>query len=117
MHLANRHTRRAILRHLEVKLVPAAELKQLGRETRQHPPGQIQKIVASVRSYGLVLPILVDAQNRTARRRGRRSCVAIRFGSFHRSRPSGNGRACCELSYRSVSRMAGRLFEMQEKVE
>jgi len=102
MHLANRHTRRAILRHLEVKLVPAAELEQLGRETRQHPPGQIQKIVASVR---------------TARRRGRRSSVAIRFGSFRRSRPSGNGRACCELSYRSVSRMAGRLFEMQEKVE
>ncbi len=38
MYLGNRYTRRAILRHLEVKLVPVAELKQLGRETRQHPP-------------------------------------------------------------------------------
>jgi hypothetical protein len=64
MHLANRHRRRAILRHLKVKRVPVGELKPLGRETRQHPPVQIQKIVASLNAYGLVLPILTDTQNR-----------------------------------------------------
>src|SRR5258708_25998051 len=64
MRLANRHARRAVLRHLKLKPVAVAELKQLGRETRQHPPGQIQKIVDSLKTYGLVLPILVDAQNR-----------------------------------------------------
>jgi DNA modification methylase len=64
MHLSNRHTRRGILRDLKLKRVLLGELKQLGRETRQHPPKQIRKIVASLKAYGLVLPILVDAQNR-----------------------------------------------------
>jgi len=64
MHQSNRHTRRSIIRELKLKPVVLADLKQLGRETRQHPPRQIQKIVACLKSYGFVLPILVDPQNR-----------------------------------------------------
>src|SRR6478752_1258040 len=64
MHLSNRHTRRVIIRHLKIQPVPPADLQQLGHETHQHPPRQIQKAVASLKAYGLVLPILVDAQNR-----------------------------------------------------
>ncbi len=45
MHQGNRHTRRSIIRELKLKPVVLADLKQLGRETRQHPPRQIQKIV------------------------------------------------------------------------
>jgi DNA modification methylase len=64
MHQGNRHTRRSIIRELKLKPVVLADLKQLGRETRQHPPRQIQKIVACLKTYGVVLPILVDPQNR-----------------------------------------------------
>jgi DNA modification methylase len=65
MQLVNQRSRRAILRHLiKFQQVALADLKQLGHETHQHPPRQIQKAVASLKAYGLVLPILVDAQNR-----------------------------------------------------
>ena len=64
MHLANRQTRRAIRRELKIRSVAIADLKQLGCETRQHPKGQIQKLVKSLKTYGPVLPIPIDAQNR-----------------------------------------------------
>jgi DNA modification methylase len=60
----NRKMRRAILRNLNCKPVAVADLKPLGRKTRQHPPSQISKIMASLREFGLVLPILIDQYNR-----------------------------------------------------
>ncbi|WP_439369394.1 site-specific DNA-methyltransferase [Bradyrhizobium sp. DASA03120] len=49
------------LRHdLTPTLVPIKELKPLGRETRRHPKSQIEKIAASLREFGFVLPVVVD---------------------------------------------------------
>ncbi|GAA0003923.1 ParB/Srx family N-terminal domain-containing protein [Bradyrhizobium diazoefficiens] len=42
-------------------MVPINELKPLGRETRQHPKSQIDKLAASLAEFGFVLPIVVDA--------------------------------------------------------
>jgi DNA modification methylase len=60
----NRKMCRAILRNLNCKSVSLADLKPLGRQTRKHPLSQISKITASVREFGLVLPILIDQNNR-----------------------------------------------------
>src|SRR4051812_16552694 len=48
------------LRDLKPTLVPIANLKPLGRETRKHPPGQLRKLVDSLKYFGFVLPILTD---------------------------------------------------------
>ena len=60
----NRQARRALLRELKIKSVDVSELKQLGREARPHPPRQLCKIVACLRKFGFVLPILIDRQKR-----------------------------------------------------
>jgi DNA modification methylase len=53
------------LRHdLSPTLLPIDKLKPLGRETRRHSKQQIRKLAASLNEYGLVFPILVDAQRR-----------------------------------------------------
>ncbi|WP_247385490.1 MULTISPECIES: DNA methyltransferase [unclassified Bradyrhizobium] len=53
------------LRHnLTPVLVPIDELKPLGRETRRHPKSQIEKLAVSLRDFGFVLPIVVDALRR-----------------------------------------------------
>jgi DNA modification methylase len=53
------------LRHdLKPILVPIGELKPLGNQTRRHPESQIEKLAASLREYGFVSPIVVDARRR-----------------------------------------------------
>src|SRR5438067_616231 len=53
------------LRHnLTPVLVPIDELKPLGRETRRHPKSQIEKLAASLREFGFILPIVVDGLRR-----------------------------------------------------
>jgi DNA modification methylase len=47
-------------RDLKPTLVPIANLKPLGRETRKHPPGQLRKLADSLKYFGFVLPILTD---------------------------------------------------------
>jgi ParB-like chromosome segregation protein Spo0J len=53
------------LRHdLKPILAPIGELKPLGNQTRRHPQIQIEKLAASLREFGFVLPIVVDALRR-----------------------------------------------------
>ena len=54
----------ALSRNLTPQLVPIADCKPLGRETRKHPPQQVRKLAASVDRFGFVLPILIDAKQR-----------------------------------------------------
>ena len=54
----------ALSRDLAPRLVPLAECKPLGRETRKHPPQQVRKLAASLSRFGFVLPILIDAERR-----------------------------------------------------
>jgi DNA modification methylase len=51
-------------RDLTPQLVPLADLKPLGRTTRKHSPQQLSKLVASLRQFGFVLPIVTDADGR-----------------------------------------------------
>ena len=51
-------------RDLSPRLVPVANCKPLGRESRKHPPQQVRKLAASLDRYGFVLPILIDAERR-----------------------------------------------------
>ncbi|EIG56961.1 MULTISPECIES: DNA methyltransferase [unclassified Bradyrhizobium] len=58
-------TNGAALRHnLNPVLVPIGELRPLGHQTRRHPQSQIEKLAASLREFGFVLPIIVDATRR-----------------------------------------------------
>ncbi|WP_247380091.1 MULTISPECIES: ParB/Srx family N-terminal domain-containing protein [unclassified Bradyrhizobium] len=58
-------TNGAALRHnLNPVLVPIGELSPLGHQTRRHPQSQIEKLAASLREFGFVLPIIVDAMRR-----------------------------------------------------
>jgi DNA modification methylase len=59
----NRERRGGILRPLQCKPVDVASLKELGHGTCKHPSSQILKLVASLREYGLVLPVLIDQYN------------------------------------------------------
>jgi DNA modification methylase len=54
----------AVSRDLAPQLVPVADCKPLGRETRKHPPHQVRKLAASLDRFGFVLPILIDAERR-----------------------------------------------------
>ena len=54
----------ALSRDLAPQLVPVADCKPLGRETRKHPPQQVRKLAASLDRFGFVLPILIDAERR-----------------------------------------------------
>jgi hypothetical protein len=54
----------AISRNLNCSLVRIETLKPLGRETRKHPPAQIRKLQASIKQFGFVLPIVIDAASR-----------------------------------------------------
>ena len=53
-----------ISRDLTPQLVPIADCKPLGRETRKHPPQQVRKLAASLDRFGFVLPILTDTEGR-----------------------------------------------------
>ena len=54
----------ALSRNLTPQLVPIADCKPLGRETRKHPPQQVRKLAASLDRFGFVLPILTDTEGR-----------------------------------------------------
>ena len=54
----------ALSRDLNPRLVRAAALKPIGRQTRKHPPAQVRKLQSSIEQFGFVLPIVVDADNR-----------------------------------------------------
>ncbi|MCP3459181.1 DNA methyltransferase [Bradyrhizobium sp. CCGUVB23] len=63
--MLNQLGNRCPLRHdLTPMLVPIAELKQLGRETRRHPKSQIKKLAASLQEFGFVLPVIADRDRR-----------------------------------------------------
>jgi len=64
MTVLNRHARRALPREFKTNFVDISELKPLGRETRTHPARQIRKLGTCLRKFGVVLPILIDRQNR-----------------------------------------------------
>jgi len=51
-------------RDLAATLAEIAELTQLGRQTRRHPPEQIDHLVKLLKAYGFVTPILVDHDKR-----------------------------------------------------
>jgi DNA modification methylase len=53
-----------IWRDLNPTLVCLEGLRPLGRETRKHPPGQIQKLATSLERFGQASPILIDANER-----------------------------------------------------
>src|SRR5438309_11591676 len=54
----------AVSHDLTPRLVPVADCKPVGRETRKHPPHQVRKLATSLNRFGFVLPILVDAEQR-----------------------------------------------------
>jgi DNA modification methylase len=54
----------AISRDLNPTLVALEALKPLGRETRKHPPAQIRKLQASIKEFGFVVPVVIDAAQR-----------------------------------------------------
>jgi hypothetical protein len=54
----------AISRDLNPTLVALEALKPLGRETRKHPPAQIQKLQASIKEFGFVVPVIIDGAQR-----------------------------------------------------
>ena len=56
--------RPAISRKPKLKQVNVSDLVALGRETRKHPVRQIRKIANCIRTFGFVLPILIDLQSR-----------------------------------------------------
>src|SRR5258705_8225532 len=56
-------------RDLATTFAEIAELKQLGRQTRRHPPEQIDHLVNLLKAYGFVTPILVDHEKRVSLRR------------------------------------------------
>src|SRR5581483_816054 len=58
------HNGFAISRDLRPRLVPLADCKPLGRETRKHSPQQVRKLAASLGIFGFVLPILTDRDQR-----------------------------------------------------
>jgi DNA modification methylase len=64
MTAAERPNGYAVSRDLNARLVPLADLRHFGRETRKHPAEQIKKIARSLDEFGFVLPIVIDAQSR-----------------------------------------------------
>lgn len=48
----------------EVEHMPIDRLRPFGRQARTHTPAQIQKIAASVREFGFLIPIIRDDDNR-----------------------------------------------------
>ena len=52
------------IRDLNPKLTDVGSLKPLGRETRKHPAAQIRKLQSSLEQFGIVLPVIVDAERR-----------------------------------------------------
>ncbi len=76
----------ALSRDLTPRLVPVADCKPLGRETRKHPPQQVRKLAASLDRFGFVLPILVDAERRVVAGWG--LVLAARQLGLGRCRPS-----------------------------
>jgi hypothetical protein len=53
-----------ISRDLRPRLVSAAGLKPLGRETRKHPPEQVRKLATSLTQFGFVVPIVTGLDGR-----------------------------------------------------
>jgi ParB-like chromosome segregation protein Spo0J len=54
----------AVSRDLNPKLTDVISLKPLGRETRKHPSAQLRKLQSSIEQFGIVLPVVVDAERR-----------------------------------------------------
>jgi len=50
--------------HLVPQSVPIEDLKPLGRDTRKHPAHQIAKLARSLETFGFVLPVVIDEQQR-----------------------------------------------------
>jgi DNA modification methylase len=53
-----------VSRDLSSRLIPIADCKPLGRETRKHPHQQVRKLAASLDRFGFVLPILIGPEGR-----------------------------------------------------
>jgi hypothetical protein len=49
---------------LAVVLRPISELKPYGRNARTHPPAQLEKLAASIREFGFLIPMLIDTERR-----------------------------------------------------
>ena len=56
---------------LEVRYLPPAELKPFANNARAHPRRQVDQIVASIRRYGFVNPILIDEEGEIIAGHGR----------------------------------------------
>ena len=54
----------AVSRDLNPKLTDVSSLKPLGRETRKHSSAQLRKLQSSIEQFGIVLPVVVDAERR-----------------------------------------------------
>jgi ParB-like chromosome segregation protein Spo0J len=53
-----------VIRDLTITMRRPTALQLLGRATRQHPKEQLKKIAEIVRTNGIVLPVLIDSQDR-----------------------------------------------------
>ncbi len=52
-----------VVRDLKITRRSPTTLQLLGRSTRQHPKDQLKKIAEIVKTYGIVLPILIDSKD------------------------------------------------------
>lgn len=62
---------------LDIRYVPTAELKPAERNARTHSDKQLQQIAASIREFGFVNPILLDASGRVIAGHGRLDAAKI----------------------------------------
>jgi DNA modification methylase len=62
--ISRRGNGHAISRDLTPHLVPVADCKPLGRETRKHSLQQVRKIAANIERFRFVSPVLLDAEGR-----------------------------------------------------
>ena len=53
----------AIIKPIEIKTVPVAELKPHPRNAKLHPKKQVAKIAESIKAYGFNNPILIDSDS------------------------------------------------------
>ena len=54
----------ALVEHLDIVPRAVEELRPYERNPRKHPPKQIEKLAASIREFGFLIPVVIEADGR-----------------------------------------------------
>ena len=54
----------ALVEHLDIVARAVEKLRPYERNPRKHPPKQIEKLAASIREFGFLIPVLIEADGR-----------------------------------------------------